>query len=140
MRRSVFDTNILIRHFQELRPFDRSTPAHAHECASRLISRYEADAIVAPVEVEFLCGVLSEHERRLREAFLATFRIIDQRRVLPEDWQEAKRLAKHPGYVPRPRDLGDCLILAIADRLRHEVITDDRGLRRQHGRTRQRRP
>ena len=39
----------------------------------------------------------------------------------------------------RQWDLGDCLIAAIATRLRREVLTKDRGLRRQHGRTRQRR-
>ncbi len=139
MPKRVLDTNILITHFQQLRPLNDKGTGDAEEWARRLIKDKEADAIVSPIEVEFLCGVLNEHERRLRESYLRPFRVIDDRRTLPQDWQEARRVAKHPGFHTGPRDLGDCLITAISDRLNHEVITDDKGLLRQRGRTRQRR-
>ena len=105
-----------------------------------MIKDNDSKLILSPVEVEFLCGVVDEHEMRLREAFLRPFEVIDDHRTLPEDWKEARRLAKHPGYQPRSRDLGDCLLIAIAGRLHLEILTDDRGLKRQRGRTRQRRP
>jgi predicted nucleic acid-binding protein len=136
----VLDTNILLAHFHRLRPLDGKREAEAENWARTLIEDKQSDAIVSPVEVEFLCGVLNEHERRLRECYLRPFRVIDDHKTLPQDWQEAKRLAKHPGFRASPRDLGDCLITAISDRLKHEVITDDKGLVRQRGRTRQRRP
>jgi predicted nucleic acid-binding protein len=135
----VLDTNILLAHFHRLRPLANKTPADAEEWARRLIADKEADAIVSPVEVEFLCGVLNQDERKLREGFLKPFRLIDEHRTLPEDWREAMRIAKHPGFHASKRDLGDCLIIAISDRLRHEVLTDDKGLKQQRGRTRQRR-
>jgi len=45
--------------------------------------------------------------------------------VLPQDWEEAVRLAQRVSRVPVPRDLGDCLIRAIADRLRFQVFSLD---------------
>lgn len=140
MPKRVLDTNILIAHFHRLGPLDGKGPDEAEGWARGLIRDKETSAIVSPVVVEFLCGVLDERERELREGYLKAFEVIDEGKTLPQDWREARRLAKHPGFRPRSRDLGDCLILAICDRLKHEVVTDDKGLRRQHGRTRQRRP
>jgi hypothetical protein len=140
MPKRVLDTNILFNHFQRLRPLEGRGTEDAEAWARDLISNKGTDAIVSPVEVGFLCGVIGQHEMRLREAYLLPFKIIDEHRTLPQDWQEARRLAKHPGYQPRSRDLGDCLVLAISDRLHHEVDSGDLGLRRQQGRTRQRRP
>ncbi|MBX6313108.1 MAG: type II toxin-antitoxin system VapC family toxin [Isosphaeraceae bacterium] len=140
MPKRVLDTNILITHFHLLRPLDGKGPGEAEDWARALIRDKASDAIVSPVEVEFLCGVLDEHERELREAYLRPFKVIDEHRTLPQDWQEARRLAKHPGFQASPRDLGDCLIVAIAERLKHVVVTLDKGLLRQQGRARQRRP
>jgi predicted nucleic acid-binding protein len=139
MPKRVLDTNILMAHFHKLRPLDGKSPAASAEWAGRLMQDKESDAIVSPVVVEFLCGVLNQDERMLREGFLKAFRVIDGYRTLPEDWAEALRIAKHPGFHATPRDLGDCLITAISSRLRHEVLTDDKGLIQQRGRTRQRR-
>lgn len=136
----VLDTNILIEHFQTMRPLDGKGADDALACAKQLIKDRDSDAIVSPVEVEFLCGVLNQPEMRLREAFLHAFRVIDDRKTLPQDWHEARRLAKHPGFHARPRDLGDCLIVAIAERLHHEIASFDKGVYEQRGRTRQRRP
>jgi predicted nucleic acid-binding protein len=120
--------------------------------ARALIAGEETDAIVTPVEIEVLAGVRNRHELELTESFLKTFRVIDQRRIIPADWEEARRLAKHiprphrprkgrgSGQTPaaEPRDLGDCLITAISRRLNHDVMTADKGLRRVEGRTRRR--
>jgi predicted nucleic acid-binding protein len=130
---------VLIGHFQLLRPLQGKKPADAEDWARSLIRDKDSNAIVSPVVVEFLCGVLKEEERILREAYLRPFRGVDDGRTLPEDWKEARRLAKHPGFHASPRDLGDCLIMAISERLRCEVVTYDKGQIRQRGRTRQRR-
>jgi len=106
-----------------------------------LIKDKETDAILSPIEIEFLVGVVDRHEMELAEAFLGEFHIIDGHNTLPQDWEEARRVARHIGYHATPRDLGDCLIIAICERLRYDPpFSKDRGLQRQHGRTRQRRP
>jgi predicted nucleic acid-binding protein len=140
MPRQTLDTNILINHFNRHRPLDGKNEQDAESWAQVLIKDNDTKLILSPVEVEFLCGVVDEQEMRLREAFLRRFEVVDEHKTLPEDWQEARRVAKHPGYQPRSRDLGDCLLLGIANRLNLEIITDDKGLKRQRGRTRQRRP
>ena len=140
MPKPVLDTNILIAHFQKFRPFDGKSPLDAEEWAKVLIADKETNAIVSPVEVEFLCGVLNQTETVLREGYLRAFRLIDDRKTLPADWEEARRVAKHPGFHAGPRDLGDCVIAAISERLHCAVISDDKGLSRQLGRTRLRRP
>jgi predicted nucleic acid-binding protein len=104
-----------------------------------LIKQLDTNSIVCPVELEFLAGITDPREMDLAEEFFKRFRIIDERRILPEDWLEARRIAKHVLKDSGRRDLSDCLIAAIVNRLRREVLTKDRGLRRQQGRTRQRR-
>jgi predicted nucleic acid-binding protein len=140
MPKRVFDTNILISHFHQLRPLEGKGEREAEEWARSLISSRNGNAIVSPVEVEFLCGVVNQHEIRLREAYLRTFKVVDDHKTIPQDWDEARRLAKHAGFHAEPRDLGDCLISAISDRLNLELVTGDKGLIRQRGRTRRRRP
>lgn len=140
MRKRCLDTNVLIQHFHEFRPLDTKGERDAELWARTRIAKRDTDLILSPVVVEFLCGVLNQHEMRLREAFLRPFKVADQERTTPEDWREARRLAKHPGFQASPRDLGDCLITAIGSRLNLEIVTLDRGLVRQAGRTRQHRP
>jgi predicted nucleic acid-binding protein len=139
MPTQTLDTNLLIDHFNRHRPLDGKSEKDAERWGRELIDDRDTKAILSPVEVEFLCGVVDEHEMRLREAFLRPFEVVDGHKTLPEDWKEARRVAKHPGYQPRSRDLGDCLLVAIASRLNLEIKTDDKGLKRQRGRTRQRR-
>ena len=140
MPKRVFDANILISHFQQLRPLDGKGERDAEDWARTLITSRNGDAILSPVEVEFLCGVVNQHEMRLREAYLRAFKVVDDHKTLAHDWDEARRLAKHAGFQAEPRELGDCLISAISDRLNLELVTEDRGLIRQRGRTRHRRP
>jgi len=139
MPKRNFDSNRLFDQFRRLKPYAGQSPADAKRCAGELIEPFGTDAIVSPVEIEFLAGIVDPHEMDLAEAFLQRFRIIDERRTPPEDWLEARRIAKHVVRNSGRRDLGDCLIAAIADRLHHEVLTKDRGLIQQQGRTRQRR-
>jgi predicted nucleic acid-binding protein len=58
------------------------------------------------------------------------FRLADDGAVTMEDWEEARRLAVRVPRVGRPRQLGDCLIRAIANRLRLRVKTFDIGMPR----------
>src|SRR5438874_450153 len=98
MLRRVLDTNILIAHFRGLQPYGGKRPEHARDKARVLIRDRETDAIVSPVEIEFLVGVVDRHEMVLAEAFLAEFRIIDGYSTSPQDWEEARRVAKHVGH------------------------------------------
>lgn len=139
MPKRIFDSNRLIKQFRLLRPYAGKNPADAKRCAGELIEAFGTDAIVSPVEIEFLAGIVDPHEMDLAEAFLQRFRIIDERRTPPEDWLEARRIAKHVVRNSGRRDLGDCLILAIAHRLHYDVSSSDGGLTRQQGRTQQHR-
>ena len=73
MPRTVLDTNILIGHIRRLRPYAGRRPEEADRWAKELIASRQTDAIVSPVELEFLCGVLDRHEPALAEAFLGPF-------------------------------------------------------------------
>jgi len=128
----VLDTNKLIRHWKRFRPAGEKTELEAETWAKRLILIEATDAIVTPVELEMLGGDLNERDRRLTRAYLKPFRVIDQGRVIREDWEAARRLVERipRGSAPRPRGLVDCLIIAIATRLNHEVWTDDQGMPR----------
>jgi len=150
MLKRVLDTNRLNRQLRKLRA--DSTREDASRLAQELIDLHETNAIVSPVEIEVLAGVRDPQELALTEEFLSHFVVIDAQRIPPDDWHTAKRLAKHvvryDRDVPRrdrrrareqnpkseARDLGDCLITAIATRLGYEVDTEDKGLRRQAGR------
>lgn len=83
---------------------------------------------MTPVVVEFLAGVQSAGELALARAFLAQFTVIDSGRILPEDWEETERLAARVPRDGKPRHLGDCLIRALAKRLKYDIDTDDRRL------------
>jgi predicted nucleic acid-binding protein len=150
MRQRFFDSTKLMTELKKLR-FD-STRADAERLDSKLIEIYDTKAIVSPVEIEVLAGVRDPHELELTEFFLGQFEIIDQRHIPPQDWEEARRIAKRVLKYDRdvsrrhrkrrrqanpktePRQLGDCLITAIANRLHYEPITDDKGMERQAGR------
>ncbi len=133
MRKRVLDTSILILHWRTSRggsSLDRSTEDDARTWAHRLIALEKADAIVTPVYVEMICGVRGSHELLLTTAYLHSFRVIDGGNVLPEDWREAIRLARRVPRNGKPRQLGDCLVRAISDRLNHNVRTVDQGFPR----------
>ena len=86
---------------------------------------YQSNAIVTPVFLEFIGGVRSAAELQLAETYLNQFHVVDNGKVLEEDWQEAERIARRVPRDGTPRQLGDCLIRAIANRLRYDVSTID---------------
>lgn len=128
MAQFVLDTSILVRFWRQqaagLR-LSQITRRDVEEWAWRLATVYRSDAIVTPVYVEFAAGTGSSHELKLARAFLSQFEIIDHGRILPQDWEETKRLAERVPRNGSPRQLGDCLIKAIAKRLKHDVLSHD---------------
>jgi hypothetical protein len=80
--------------------------------------------------VEFLCGVTDRNEMDLALAFLDAFENIDGGRILPEDWRAAGNRARRIPASRKPRQVVDCLLFAIAQRLSCDLITDDKDLRR----------
>jgi predicted nucleic acid-binding protein len=127
MERRTLDTSALIRHWHRCRtrPLSDYLPADTVVWAKQLIALHQTNAITTPVYVEFLAGVTSEHEFRLAKAYLEQFHCVDGGRIPPEDWKEAIRLAQRVPPSGKPRQLGDCLIRAIARRLRYRVRTYD---------------
>lgn len=95
--------------------------------ARELIELHGTRAIVSPVLIEFLAGTSNATELRLAKAYLDPFEIVDQQRIPPQDWQEAVRLAQRVPRSGQRRQLGDCLIRSIANRLKYEVVTHDVG-------------
>jgi predicted nucleic acid-binding protein len=80
--------------------------------------------------VEFIAGVRSSVELKLARSFLYEFVTVDKGKVTEDNWGRAMQFAARIPKDGKPRELGDCLILAIADRLKHDVQTLDRRLRR----------
>ncbi len=101
--------------------------ADVQRWAQELIDLYDTDAIVTPVYVEMVGGATSRQQLELTKAYLSEFECIDAKVVTPADWVETIRLDQRVPARARPRDLGDCLIRAIANRLRHDVMTFDTG-------------
>lgn len=95
--------------------------------AARLIEARGSDAITSPTVIEMLCGTRQKHELDLTRVFLSKFRVIDEGHITEQDVIRAKHLAaelRHRGQTP-PRDLVDCLIRAIAQRLKCDIDTND---------------
>lgn len=131
MPQRILDTVILVRHWRESRRGrQRSSIAEAKRWARNLIELRQTNLIVTPVRLEFLAGTRTSEELRLSRAFLAAFTVADQGRIVDEDWQRALALVERIPPDGRPRDLGDCLIRAIADRLHVDVATSDTGMPR----------
>ena len=129
MKKRILDTSILIGLWQQRRGSSavRVTNSKAKRWAKELIDLYETNAIATPVYLEVIAGVTSRRELDLTRAFLAEFVCLDEGKILEQDWTQAIQLASRVPGVGRPRHLGDCLIRAIADRLRCEVKTHDTG-------------
>ena len=127
MAKRIFDTNVLIAHWQRCkkRLSGDPTSAEAEDWARVLIKTHGTRAIVTPVYVEFIVGTLSSEQLKQSRAFLGQFDCVDSMAILPTDWKEAIRIASRVPRMPAPRQLGDCLISAIARRLKYEVLTSD---------------
>jgi predicted nucleic acid-binding protein len=96
----------------------------AAEWAANLIETYSTNVIVTPVYVEFVAGTRSAAELVIARAYLAELRVLDKGSILE---REARRLAERVPRDGKPRQMGDCLIKAIANRFRYEVFSNDQG-------------
>ena len=132
MAGQVSDTNKLINQWKRRReaPHEDYTPADAEAWASELIQLHKTNWIVTPVYLEFIGGVGHRKEMELARAFLGAFSILDGGDIRPDDWTKARQLAERIPPDSKPRGAVDCLIRAIAIRLRCEVLTDDGGMPR----------
>jgi predicted nucleic acid-binding protein len=132
VKQHVRHTSVLLHHWHRpvTTPLDRSTIQDPRDWARELVEIEESHAIVTPVALEVICGARTNHELRLSQAFLEGFRLIDGGKVTEGDWDQARRLARRIPRDGRPRQLGDCLIPAIAKRLRFRVRTLDTGMPR----------
>jgi len=129
--RRLLDTSVLVaywRHRRSLRIND-ATVEDAKRWAEELIEQHGSRAIATPVSIEFLAGTRSGHELRLARSYLDHFAEIDHGRITPDDWRQARRMAERVPPNGKPRQMGDCLIRAVAKRLNHEIVTLDQGLR-----------
>lgn len=129
MSRFVFDTSVLIaswrRRFRG--SLERVSEQKAAALADDIIDDYQINAIVTPVYLEFVAGVRTAHELKLARAFLGRLTVVDDRRILPQDWDDAQRRAQRVPRNGRPRDVVDCLIAALAERYHYEVWSLDTG-------------
>ena len=128
MRKRILDTSVLIRFWHQRRkgrPLANITVADVQGWGRELSELHDTKAIVTPVHVELLAGAMGKHELRLTRAYLAQFEALDRGTITPDDWKNVIRLAQRVPLSPKPRDLGDCLIRAIADRLNYDVLTFD---------------
>ncbi len=135
MRRAILDTNILLNHWRasrQGRTLADWSPTDAEAWADQLIHHHKSDAILTPIYLEVVGGVNHRHEMELTKAFLSKLQIVDRGNITEADWIEARRLAERIpwGSEPRPRGVVDCLIRAIANRLRYDVRTADAGMPR----------
>jgi hypothetical protein len=88
-----------------------------------LIAIHATNSLLTPIYIEYVCGQGSAHEVELARAFLSGFKIADKGQILKADWEHARRIAER---VPRDglrRQLVDCLIRALCNRLNLECFT-----------------
>ncbi|MGH7140595.1 MAG: PIN domain-containing protein [Pirellulales bacterium] len=129
MRRRVLDTQVLIQFWLDCLAAARRDPTDSDvsEWADDLIALYSTDVIVTPVYIEMVAGAQSKRELNLKRSYLARFRILDRGKILDRDWVEARRLAERVPRDGKRRQLGDCLIKAIANRFGYDVFSHDQG-------------
>lgn len=142
MQRKFLDTNRLFDHFRRKRAGRRHEDLSAElvtEWARELIGVRGVNAILTPVVIEFLAGAASHIEVNLAKAYLGQFEIADAGDIRREDWTRAQGFAERVPSDGRPRQLGDCLLAAIAERLRLTPDTADLGFPRPGARPRVRR-
>lgn len=126
----VLDTSVSISFWRQQRAKNakqKLTEKDARTWARKLI-QLQNDAIVSPVAIEFLSGSRNRDELRLFRAFIGEFNVIDRGAIPATDWEKARQQAERVPRDGRPRQLGDCLIRAIATRLHHEVFSLDAGI------------
>lgn len=124
--RRILDTSVLISYWNSKggRPADAAV---AQAWATDVQRIHRSDAILSPVYLEFICGTQSSEELKLATAFLERFEVKDAWQIRREDLRKARQIAARVPRKRNRRQLGDCLIRALANRLRCEVVTSDQG-------------
>lgn len=125
MRRHILDTNILVGHWKKCGG-DRlaaMAAADGRDWGRELVDLYDSNLILSPIYIEFICGARNQLEYKTAQAYLAAFTVLDEWNVTPDDLREARRLAQRIPRDGRPRQLGDCLIRAMASRFGADVKT-----------------
>lgn len=125
--RLIFDTSALIAHWHRCSggKLTARTRQDAVEWGERLAEFHQTRRIVTPVAVEFLAGTRSGHELDLARAYLSVFEVADGGQVTADDWLCARRIAERVPRDGKPRQMGDCLVRAVAQRLTCDVISSD---------------
>jgi len=129
MPKRILDTGRLINFWHSKLQggsLDNVTQDMVKGWARELVNLRESNAIVSPVEVEFLAGARNGHELELFRAFLAVFEVVDAGHTLPQDWQKAKQFAQRVPHDGKRRQMGDCLIKGIAERFKRDVDSPDK--------------
>jgi len=80
---------------------------------------------LTPIYIEFMAGAKSAKDIRLFRSYLSEFVILDDGKVFKTDWDVALQIAERVPPDGKPRQLGDCLIRALARRLNCEVVSKD---------------
>jgi predicted nucleic acid-binding protein len=129
MPKRVLDTSVLVTYWRRRRSEIPGQPsvADAERWARDLAAIHSQAAIVTPIRCEFLAGTKDSAEQQAAEAFLDQFQNLDDGNIPRQDWDETPRIAKRIPHDRKPRQLGDCLIRAIAKRLKYDVFTLDKG-------------
>ena len=125
MSRSLLDTSVLIHNWRRLsggRVRGR-TEQEARDWANAVIGFYNTSTVATPVIIEFVAGARTGGELSLFRAYLDQFDVIDKGVVLRQDWDLARRIAERIPRDGKPRQLGDCLIRAVAQRFSCDVVT-----------------
>jgi predicted nucleic acid-binding protein len=130
MANRIFDTSYLISHWRTFPKTNRRTAENMRSWSEKLIAQYGSRRIVTPVYIEMVAGVTSSDELKLTRAYLDPFEIVDEGKIPKGDWDEAKSMAQRVAPKGGKRQLGDCLVRAIAKRLNCEVLTLDTGFPR----------
>lgn len=130
MARRVIDSNILMGLWRGDRPSPGRVRSKetARAAALSWLRVAPDDGIITPVRLEFLVGARDRDELDLYDYFLSHFKLLDDGRIIEQDWREAERLAR---WIPAggvPRGAMDWLIRAVCNRLRVELKSKDAGV------------
>ncbi len=141
MSERIIDTSVFVKFWRrQCTSMGRSpTSDEARSWAEELKQLRGSRTTVSPVLIEFLAGSGNAAEAEAYRAFMGGFSILDTEGITRHDIQTARHYAERIPSNRRPRDLGDCLIRALADRFHTDVDTHDSGLPRRDSSLRRRR-
>jgi predicted nucleic acid-binding protein len=122
MAKRIIDTSYLISHWKAFPDPTGRTTENMRLWAEKFIAQYGTSLIVSPVYLEMVAGVTSSDELKLTHAYLDPFVIVDAGNIPKADWEEARRIAQRVAPNGGKRQLGDCLVRAIANRLNCDVV------------------